>query len=289
MDSLGVDSGTTIIAVTFDGGVVLGADSRTSTGACARPLPRARGAAPPPPAHQLAARFTRPLTPSPPPPPPAPAPAGSYVANRVSDKLTPLHDRIYCCRSGSASDTQALSDYARRALSDHALVKGGAPTVAAAAHVFRKMCYDNKDRLLAGIIVAGWDPVQGGQVYEIPLGGTCVRGNVALGGSGSTYIHGFVDSAFRPGAFLGGADNFAPRGRLSLAHPLPLTAPARAPLPLPAGMTRDECLKFVRQALAHAMARDGSSGGVIRTVVIDKDGCTRAFVAGDQLPFMLTA
>ena len=54
-------------------------------------------------------------------------------------------------------------------------------------------------------------------------------------------------------------------------------------------MTRDECLKFVRQALAHAMARDGSSGGVIRTVVIDKDGCTRAFVAGDQLPFMLTA
>ena len=122
------------------------------------------------------------------------------MANRVSDKLTPLHDKIYCCRSGSAADTQALSDYARRALSDHALIKGGAPTVSAAAHVFRKMCYSNKDRLLAGIIVAGWDAVQGGQVYEIPLGGTCVRGNVALGGSGSTYIHGFVDSAFRPGA-----------------------------------------------------------------------------------------
>ena len=28
----GVDSGTTIMAVAFDGGVVLGADSRTSTG-----------------------------------------------------------------------------------------------------------------------------------------------------------------------------------------------------------------------------------------------------------------
>jgi 20S proteasome subunit beta 1 len=118
----------------------------------------------------------------------------------VSDKLTPLHDRIYCCRSGSAADTQALSDYARRALMDHALTKGAPPTVASAAHVFRKMCYDNKDRLLAGIIVAGWDAVEGGQVYEIPLGGTCVRGNIALGGSGSTYIHGFVDSAFRPGA-----------------------------------------------------------------------------------------
>ena len=67
---------TSIIAVEFDGGVVLGADSRTST--------------------------------------------GIYVANRVSDKLTQVHDRIYCCRSGSAADTQAVSDYARRYLTDYA-------------------------------------------------------------------------------------------------------------------------------------------------------------------------
>ena len=59
-----VDSGTSIIAVEFDGGVVIGADSRTST--------------------------------------------GIYVANRVSDKLTEVHERIYCCRSGSAADTQAV-------------------------------------------------------------------------------------------------------------------------------------------------------------------------------------
>lgn len=31
-NAMGIDSGTTIIAVTFEGGVVLGADSRTSTG-----------------------------------------------------------------------------------------------------------------------------------------------------------------------------------------------------------------------------------------------------------------
>src|SRR5690242_4791052 len=53
--------------VKFKGGVVLGADSRTST--------------------------------------------GSYIANRVSDKLTFVHDRIYCCRSGSAADTQVLSPH----------------------------------------------------------------------------------------------------------------------------------------------------------------------------------
>ncbi|MBZ3879517.1 Proteasome subunit beta type-6 [Sciurus carolinensis] len=56
-----VSTGTTIMAVQFDGDVVLGADPRTTT--------------------------------------------GSYIANRVTDKLTPIHDRIFCCRSGSAADT----------------------------------------------------------------------------------------------------------------------------------------------------------------------------------------
>ena len=33
------------------------------------------------------------------------------MANRVTDKLTPVYmDKIYCCRSGSAADTQAIAD-----------------------------------------------------------------------------------------------------------------------------------------------------------------------------------
>lgn len=69
---------TTIMAVTFDGGVVLGADSRTST--------------------------------------------GSYVANRVSDKIVPIHDYIWACRSGSAADTQAVSDYVKYYINSHRYV-----------------------------------------------------------------------------------------------------------------------------------------------------------------------
>lgn len=37
----------------------------------------------------------------------------SYVANRVTDKLTQVTDHIYCCRSGSAADTQAIADKIR--------------------------------------------------------------------------------------------------------------------------------------------------------------------------------
>ena len=52
------------------------------------------------------------------------------------------------------------------------------------------------------------------------------------------------------------------------------------------GMSREDCRTFVKTCLAHAMSRDGSSGGVIRTVTIDKDGCERDFTPGDKLPFL---
>lgn len=57
------------------------------------------------------------------------------------------------------------------------------PNVKAAANLFRAICYQNKNALMAGIIIAGWDPVEGGQVYAIPLGGTMVRQKVAFGGT----------------------------------------------------------------------------------------------------------
>ena len=57
-----VSTGTTLVAVEFADGVVIGADSKTSM--------------------------------------------GTWVANRVTDKLTPVTDNIFVCRSGSAADTQ---------------------------------------------------------------------------------------------------------------------------------------------------------------------------------------
>ena len=33
------------------------------------------------------------------------------------------------------------------------------------------------------------------------------------------------------------------------------------------------------------MSRDSSSGGVVRTVVIDENGVTREMLPGDQLPY----
>lgn len=49
----------------------------------------------------------------------------SYIANRVTDKLTPIHDRIFCCRSGSAADTQAVADAVTYQLGFHRCLRAG--------------------------------------------------------------------------------------------------------------------------------------------------------------------
>ncbi|NP_001290914.1 proteasome subunit beta type-6 [Esox lucius] len=199
-----VSTGTTIMAVEFDGGVVIGADSRTTTGA--------------------------------------------YIANRVTDKLTPIHDHIFCCRPGSAADTQAVADAVTYQLGFHSIELDEPPLVQTAANLFKQMCYRYREELMAGIIVAGWDKRKGGQVYTVPMGGMIVRQPVSVGGSGSSYIYGFMDSNYKP------------------------------------GMTKEECLHFCTQALTLAMERDGSSGGVARLAAITEDGVERRVVLGNQLP-----
>ncbi|KIM68658.1 hypothetical protein SCLCIDRAFT_104960 [Scleroderma citrinum Foug A] len=198
-----VNLGTSIMAVQFDNGVVIGADSRTTT--------------------------------------------GSYIANRVTDKLTHVHDRIYCCRSGSAADTQAVADIVHHYLQLYTQMYGP-PPVSSAAAVFQKLCYENKDALSAGIIVAGWDKEVGPSIYNIPLGGGLFRQPWAIGGSGSTYVYGYCDATYQE------------------------------------GWDRDEAVNFVKNTLSLAMARDGSSGGVIRMCVITEEGAERLFIPGDQLP-----
>jgi 20S proteasome subunit beta 1 len=43
-------------------------------------------------------------------------------------------------------------------------------------------------------------------------------------------------------------------------------------------MTEDECVEFCKRAVGHAMARDGSSGGCVRLVVVTQEGARSLFV-----------
>ena len=239
--------GTSILAVTYDKGVILGADSRTST--------------------------------------------GTYIANRVADKITPISDKVYALRSGSASDTQAILSYVQHFIAQHQEEAGEETLVKTAAYLMKGLTYQNKDNLSAGLIVAGWDKHAGGQVWGIPQvrvgrgahrllraqqlwglhapscapnnsgaslapscdpvqGGTVMLAPFAAGGSGSSYICGWLDKFWKP------------------------------------NMTEAQAKQFVVKALTHAMARDASSGGCIRTVTIDENGARRDFLQGSDLPLM---
>lgn len=195
---------TTILAACYDGGVVLAADSRTST--------------------------------------------GTYVANRASDKITCLTENVYICRSGSAADTQFVARLVQYYLEQHSLELQEQVQVKTAANLVMQVAYRNKDKLQAGMIVAGWDRHAGGSVWAVPLGGTLLQVPFTIGGSGSAYITGWCDKNWR------------------------------------SGMTKEECKMFAMRAVSHAMARDGSSGGCIRLVTIDAHGATADFVPGHQVP-----
>ncbi|GAA0146758.1 protease [Lithospermum erythrorhizon] len=187
----------------YNGGVVLAADSRTST--------------------------------------------GMYVANRASDKITQLTDNILFPHL-QAADSQLISDYVRYFLHQHTIQLGQPATVKVAANLVRLLAYNNKNMLQTGLIVGGWDKYEGGKIYGIPLGGTVLEQPFAIGGSGSSYLYGFFDQAWK------------------------------------GGMSQEEAEKLVVKAVSLAIARDGASGGVIRTVTINSEGVTRKFYPGDEHP-----
>ncbi|RWS31204.1 phosphatidylinositol 4:5-bisphosphate 3-kinase catalytic subunit beta isoform-like isoform X1 [Leptotrombidium deliense] len=201
-----VSTGTTLVAVEFADGVVIGADSRTSQ--------------------------------------------GSFVHSRMTDKLTRVTDHIYCCRSGSAADTQAIADVISYHIEFYEMESGEQPLVSVAANLFRDMCYKYRDQLTAGILCAGWDKRHGGQVVYKVLQSVNF---IVDPGSGSTYITGYIDSNYRK------------------------------------GMTKDECIDFVTKGVALAILRDGSSGGVIRLGIITKDGAIPFFKTANspQIPMTL--
>lgn len=169
------------------------------------------------------------------------------MANRASDKLVPLANQIFVARSGSASDTQMVTAYLQVMLGHHEAEHNEPPQVKTAAHLAHKQVYKYKDALSCGLIVGGWDRYEGGSVYSVPTNGSMIRVPFAIGGSGSTYIYGWCDKNWKN------------------------------------GMTKEECLKFVVAGISHGINRDGASGGMVRTVVVDSSGIERNAI-GDGIP-----
>ena len=189
----------------YDGGVMLAADSRTSS--------------------------------------------GIYVANRVADKIWPISKNIFALKSGSAADTQFLLQTTKNYISQFAVDYDDKPPVKVAARILQQYQYEYKDYLSANIILCGVDNLEGPCIYSVGLGGTTLKQNIAMSGSGSTYVFGYIDNNYKP------------------------------------NMTKQEAKDFLRNAVALAMYRDNYSGGTIRMLDITKDSVTRDYIPFDQIKF----
>lgn len=165
-----VSMGTTILAVRYKGGVVVGADSRTSV------------------SGYVSNRFAAKLT---------------FVLDREIDEFVTYAnsptsaDASTCviCRSGSAADTQQLASVIRTELVSRQLLYGIRGTVTHVASLLRNLLA-TEPSLSASLICAGYDSDLGRSViYTITPGGTIFEEKTwAAGGSGSNYILGHLDS-----------------------------------------------------------------------------------------------
>ncbi|PRQ51811.1 putative proteasome endopeptidase complex [Rosa chinensis] len=80
-------------------------------------------------------------------------------------------DNVYVYHSGSATDSQVVSDYVRHFLHQHTIQLWQPATVKVVANLIRLLSY----------------------------GGTVIKAPFAIGGSGSSYLYGFFDQAWREG------------------------------------------------------------------------------------------
>lgn len=162
---------------------------------------------------------------------------GTYICDRACNKITKLSKNIYSCHSGSAADTQMIEKIIKQEIGQIEAVTGRAASVYSAAKLCSRLVY-NYD-LLAGMIVAGIDD-DGFSVYQISLGGSLLKRDWAIGGSGSPYIYGLIDVKYRE------------------------------------NMEREEATALARKCIWQSIYRDNYSGGGVRIAIIGNLGVERA-------------
>lgn len=181
------------------------------------------------------------------------ATTGSMVAIRDMNKITDITPYIYVCHSGDAASTQALARFLKEYVNYLAVDSNSncRISVSVCAQVLRKILQNNKEYLLAQMIVGGVDE-NGPQLYMVMQSGCALPRTFAAGGSGSTYITSYCDQFFRE------------------------------------GMTIEQATEFALKAVNHATIRDGYSGGPINIVQITKETSKRTWVKPANQPLNYT-
>ena len=171
---------------------------------------------------------------------------GSLIGDDAFNKIKFISDNVALCCAGDASCADATVDYINHYLRMYQAEVKELPPVETCAKCVRKFIFDNRSFLGLSTIVGGYDKLKGFSLYRIFQSGAMTEENISIGGSGSTFISGFIDENWKE------------------------------------NMEFEEAKKFAINCVKSAIKRDVQSGGSINLVIFTEDGIRREIVRGNE-------
>ncbi|KAI3981737.1 hypothetical protein MKX01_027722 [Papaver californicum] len=160
---------------------------------------------------------------------------GTIVCDKNCEKIHYMAPNIYCCGAGTAADTEAVTDMVSSQLNLHRYATGRQSRVVTALTLLKTHLFSYQGHVSAALVLGGVD-VTGPHLHTI-------------------YPHGSTDSL-----------PYATMGSGSLAAMAMFESQYRE------GMTREEGIHLVSEAIRSGIFNDLGSGSNVDVCVITKDG-----------------
>ncbi len=122
---------------------------------------------------------------------------GHFIANKTAVKLFRIDKMIGATLAGSLGDAQALIRYMQAEVALYRLRRGAPARVESAATLTANILNTNRYYpYLAWLIVGGVDS-SGGHVFSLDAGGGCIEDRFVSIGSGSPFVYGILEDAWK--------------------------------------------------------------------------------------------
>jgi len=122
---------------------------------------------------------------------------GHFIANKTTVKLFRIDKNIGATLAGSLGDAQAVIRYMQAEVALYRLRRGGPVRVESAATLTANILNANRyTPYFAWLIVGGTD-ASGGHVFSLDAGGGCVEDRFVSVGSGSPFVYGVFEDAWK--------------------------------------------------------------------------------------------
>jgi proteasome beta subunit len=165
------------------------------------------------------------------------ASAGFFIADRHVMKIQKIDRHIGLTIAGGVADAQNVVDIMRYNANIYRITNKELMPVKSAARLCSNILFNQRYfPYYVQLIAAGYDKLQGGQIYNIDLFGSMTSEKFISTGSGSPVAYGYLESEFREDQSV------------------------------------NEAYKTAVQAIAAAIRRNAGTGDNINVVIIDKDG-----------------